>query len=396
MKERLFIGILSLALAAPLAPVFAGRTAFEPSLSFGYSYTDNVQYQDADDSSDQSARLGLALALSHQERWGTLSLSYGTGFSKFDTFDELDNLSHSFSFGLDADRGLRSLGFSAYYTLSQDQGQTESLEDLDLFLTERTTRELYGASLSYGRRLRSERWNWGLSLGASDSSYDDIDDFSTPMSTLQTEDRSSFSGSVSFDRVFTRTTSGGLSYRLLSDDLDLSGDSKAHSLGFTLSHTVSDRVQLAAQLGAYQRSSDTLAEDPSGIQGNVSLQRTYRSVKLGLSARHGASSGGALRGTSLDTSVGISLAPTSAVAGWTWSTAARWGHRDPDEKLSPTVQSVGLSAGTERKLARTLGLRLGGSISDQSGDSISNNGSFYKVSVGLAWYPIGRRRELLP
>src|SRR6185369_4201684 len=108
------------------------------------------------------------------------------------------------------------------------------------------------------------------------------------------------------------------------------------------------------------------------------------STSLSLDAGVAPTSGGALEGTSLDSSVGATLASIEGLR-WSWTASARFAHRDPTDPAEESVSSIGGDFGVEWRPIEKLGLRIGAAYADQSGDEPSLDANYTTATAGLVW-----------
>jgi len=398
-------GLLALALGAFAPSVPAGeRTTFDPKITLSHRYTDNVRIlEDNTASSDASTRLSIGLNLGHEMKNGSLEFNYTTGYIKYQDFDELDHTGHLLSFGLNTSPGRGSLSVSTWFRRSQDQGEPDSLDEADLFLAQRTTRELIRTSVSYRRSVASGRWQWDVGVRGDRSRFEAIADFDSGTALTAVEDRIGYSGRLGFGRTVSPRTSVGVEYRYKEFELDVSQDETVNSFRFTLKHAATRKTAVNVRLGAFDRSQDpnptapTVDLDGTGFSGRVSVIHGFKSYTLAFDAGHSPSSGGARQGTSTDTAVGLSLVPTLesgrvARRRWDWRLWTKYARRDPSDRTAPSIDSIGLGTWLERTFRFPLGLRLGALIVDQSGESAADDGSFYKTNVSLIYRPLANTR----
>lgn len=387
-----WIGLSSLVAGIGVTPLAAQRTVFNPEVSLEQGYTDNVGYNGTDGTSDSVTRLGLLLPVVRTWPTGNFDFSYAPSAERFADTDSLDNEAHRLRFSLRNQPTRRSnLNFDTSFESSQVQGRVASLDGADLVTTARTERDLLRAAFGYGTRI-STRWAWNGNLDYADSSYDLIDDFAPGL--VDVEDRREYGAGLQISRELSTTTSVGVGYRWQRFDLDLSGEETVHSLSATLQRTLSRVMELRAALGGFTSSGDALAapgedDSRSGVQASLGLDRTFRTLRLGLDLSHAPSSGGSLGGTSTDTAFGAALSPTNT-GNWSWSTAARLALRDPAIDGEEDVRSVAFEGSVERYFARMLGMRLRAGQVDQSSDDPARDARYYSATLGLVWYPLGR------
>jgi hypothetical protein len=406
---RLSKGAQSIALSVALSAAVlhpaesAGRTDFVPIVALDQGYTDNVGFVgEADEvSGDYTARLGASFQVDHQIRHGYLLASYATGYTTFRDNSALNHDGHRLRFVAYNNPRLNEFRFEALYRQSQDQGRAEELDDADLFITQRTNRQAYGASVSYYHRFREAKWKLGGYLSADRLEFEVIEGFDTG-TLLPPEDRWSYVGALDFSRALSRRTLLGLIYVHQFFDLDLSGDESVNNVGMTLDYVTSKKSRLYFQIGAYRRDRDRLVEESldrdEGVQGRLQFSRSFKRSELSFIGGRAASSGGSLRGTAVNTFVGVSLGTLSGTK-WQYGGALRFARREPSNPLNSDVSSASASLYMEVLFRETLnnsvGIRINGSYVDQLEDELQdgrNTGSFYTLWLGLRWYPLGPTR----
>lgn len=400
------LSFLVLLAAAPLpASAQERRTTFDPSIFLSQSYTDNVRFVGEEDAdvSDSSTMLVLDLPVRHQLRRGELNFAYTGGRTVYREFDALDFTSHRLRFGVSTTPSrVSDLSFSTYFSKTQEQGNSASVdgEDVNFFLAGRTDRQTYGASLDCGRQM-GPHWRWGATVGASRSEFDPIEDADTN-AILDVQDRDTYSGALSFDRTLSRKWSVGAVYGYRQTRFDADADETTQSLGVRFNQNLGERGSITYEIGGFDRDRDGLDPqaaqdlDDGGIYGGVNLGVTQPvgPVQFGFGAGVRPSSGGALRGTSTNTTVSVSLGP-SMPRNWFWRLTSRFTRRDSSDRTEPDLDTVSLGASIERYLGQSVGIRLSAIWADQSTDEETigaRDGSFYYATLGLVWYPKNRAR----
>lgn len=383
------------------------RTTFEPSIFVSQSYTDNVRFVDDEegrDVSDSSTMVVLQLPVRHQLRRGELNFSYTGGRTVYREFDVLDNTSHRLRSGVSTTPSrLSNLSLSTYFSQTQVQGNSTSVdgEDVDFFLAGRTDRESYGATLAYRHQV-GVRWRWNASVGASRASFDPIEDTDSS-AILDVQDRGTYSGTLGFDRTLFRRWSAGANYGYRQTEFETDGDDETiQSIGVRFTQNLGERGSITYEIGAFERDREGLDNqeagdfDDGGVYGGVNLGITQPvgPVQFSFGAGVRPSSGGALRGTSTNTTVSVSLGP-SRPRNWYWQVTMRFTRRKSSDRTDPDLDTVAWGSSIERYVAQALGIRLSVNGADQSTDEVTDgarNGSFYYATLGLVWYPRGRTR----
>jgi len=397
---------ISIRKAAPLACLLvagaasAQQTLFYPSVTLDAAYSDNVLYAGAANEpvSDGSARVGVVLPLRREWDRGAWNFEYNPSYEKHEDLSQLDHAEHRLATHVSQKAGRSGVfGFGATFTRTQEQGRAWSLESPDLFLTNRTNRHFVSAELGFAQDV-SPRWRWAGGLWAGWYDYSVIEDLSAGVPAAAVEDRNEYRGNVLLSRSLTRASSMGAQYEHRRFDLETGGTEDADLVSITFDHAASRDLTLSAKVGGYTRSVQDPApgapDEPldTGAQGGFTLKRAFRSTTLSLDAGVAPTSGGALEGTSLDSSVGVTLGSIAGLR-WSWTVAARFAHRDPTDPAEENVGSVGGDFDVEWRPTEKLGFRVGAAYADQSGDDPSLDASYTTATAGLVWYPRGYPRE---
>lgn len=386
------------AMFAAVAPaVFAQRTTFNPSITFGYFNAEDVDLVGAADQSDVGFRIATELPVEHQLAKGSIEFRYRPQFEQFNEFSELDNTAHKATLDLSlAPTRLSSFSMRMSYDRGLDQGRAGSERDSDLFLTRRTDRQLAGIEVDYSNRLKGG-WDWRGSVGFSASQFDEIQGFDSGGPSAGVEDRTETEGSFGISRRLARTTSIGARFERREFDLEESGEELAELVSLVVRRELSSRSSLNLAVGAF-RSSGTAARgansDPNdrreGLQGSLALKHSRRHVDLAVFARSGPTDGGASAGTSSNSLIGLSVSgrPSPRLS---WSSAIRYARREPSDAGLETLESVSVTLGTEIRVLRFIGLRLGVNYVDQS-EGTDELKLFSDGGISLVWYPLAGRR----
>jgi hypothetical protein len=387
--------IVLLLLAA--APAAAQETQFDPQISFGLFRTSNVEFV-GDGPSDSGFRLGLVLPVTRPLKNGSLAFSYRTGFQSFDNSSSLNNLSHRLSLVVSKSPTRRSsFGVQAGYTLTQEQGRADSLEEADLFLSQRTEREAANLAFSFTSTIAT-RWEWGLSAGYWDWRFDPIEDFESDTPTTRLEDRSELLGSVTFARILSQTSALGFSLAYRQFDLEFSGEQETQSASLVYRRDLEGRSSLSLSAGGFVSTGKALegiggssSESRSGFQGTLSYGRSLKRMSVSISAGHAPSAGNDRPGTSVNTTLGVSIS-SQLTKRWNWGVFTRYALRDPNARNEPSVASFALGSSAGVRFRSSLSIHLGLNYTDQFGENPADEGSFVGAQVSLVWHPLARTR----
>ena len=404
MTPSSFIRTLAPALGSALLvrSLPAAETMFHPSVTLDAAWSDNVAYAGAADepTSDATARLGVVLPLRTEWASGTWSFEYNPSYEKHQDLEVLDHAEHRLATHLSKKTGRTGVfGVGATFTRTQEQGRAWSLESPDLFLTNRTNRDLISADIGFAQEI-SPRWRWNAGVWGGWYDYAIIEGFDQGIPQAAVEDRNEYRGSVAVSRLMTRASSMGLQFEHRRFDLETGGTEDADLASITFDHAASRELTMSVQVGAFTRSTEGTVANPleespeTGAQGGFSLRRTFTAAILTVDAGMAPTSGGALEGTSTDSSVGFTVASVAGLR-WSWTASARYAYRDPTDPAEDPVNSIGGGAGLEWRPYETLGLRVAATYADQSGDAqgAALDASYTTVGAGLVWYPRGYPRE---
>jgi len=398
---KLVVLAIGLACAVPSA---AQGVKFTSVLWLQQGYTDNVSYVDTDTSgmsersSDYDTLVGVSLDFERSTRKTRQTLRYRFDYRRYDRNSDLDDDSSQldFSAGFRVARGW--LTFQPIYDKTQQQVRSQTVEDQDLFLSERTVRELYGGALSY-RRDRGRRWSWGLRTRVLASRFKDIPD--EAISTTL-EDRDTYEAYVDVNRVATRRTSLRMEYSFQRYELSVSGNEEVHTGTVGIGYSFTDRFGMDFSLGVLRRTDDMPMSPGSTSEtkpvGNVNFRfnedLTLGSIKFRFAAGLSPSAGGALLGTSTNFVAYVEASGLRS-APWSWTVTPRYTRRSSTADLG-AVTVVAVRGNVQRAVTRKLSLNLYTAWSEQQSDNdtVYSSGSFYQAGFGLAWYPAGREKVL--
>lgn len=388
------VAVLALVACLP-EPASAQRTTFRPVITLGAFYIDNVFYVDPEeaggrDTSSTGVLVSVALPLDVKMKRSELSLVYVPRFESFSDFSDLDNLSHRLYLGLNyRPNARRGLVLTSRYVSSADQADPESVEESPLFLTRRVRRDGGTVDLAFTQQLRS-RFGLRMGLGASSWSFEEISGVRQGPPGSQIEDRTDLGASFGLARSFKRGHSLGFSYRYRRFDLDVSGQQDVHGLSLTYGVEIGERSQTSFSMGCFWREGEESGSN-CNLQGTLRLDRTIGRLWLSLAATHVPSSGDVGLGTSTNSVVALSLGGDQ-LTWWNWGLWTRYARRDPDNPGQPKLDTVSVGGSIGRSFSRVVGLRLTGSFADQTSDTGAQEGSYYRVGIGVVLHPLGRAR----
>lgn len=390
---------LLLALGVFASPASAkATTSFDPVISVEERFEDNVQFIATEDAaqSDWSTRIGAVLPWGWQWKKTSASLNYSPMFVRYSEFSTLDHMANRLNFNTNTRFSPRSsLAFRTSARRIQAQGFAGSVEDPDLDLNQRTTRNLGRADLNYERAM-SQRWDWELGGGASVAIYEEIEERQPGDPPPSTENRAEFRVSTAMVREMSRKARFGARYLYSRYDLEYSGTEDIHAVALTASYDVGRRVALSIDLGGFYRTDfgdgdiESEKTSSSDFLGRLQFERTYRRTELTIYARYAPSSGGSRIGTSTNSVAGIQLSSHDTQT-WNWSGAVRYSYRDPTNPLVAAVNTGSVGGYLERALGRKLGLRLRSNL-------VSQENIYFNAGLMLTWYPKARsaRGGLIP
>ena len=385
-----------------VTPALAQKTTFNPSLSVGVGYTNNLNYagEVTEDSGDVSAGLGVRLPLNRGLRNGSVNLSYFGKISLYQTNSDVDNVSHRLHLNY-SHRTRRGSQFraSARYVRTQEQFDSVLLpegikpddpligpgDDVDLSVTERTNRETASVVISYGWRL-GPRWGLGAALNAGRSNFEGGEDV---------ENRKGYGGSLNLSTDLSRRSQLELGYSYTWVQLEESGDEQIQQGSLTYRQQLSRTLRLDTRLGAFAVRSVETGESDTGTFGAIGVQFNDGLVagplRFGFSAGASPSGGGALIGSALNTSVGASMSGVR-VKPLNWGLYATYTYRKPFDSTLATSYSTVLRASVEHTLRRWWSLRFGTSWVTQRSDDPALVAEYARASLSLVAYPLGGTR----
>ena len=389
---------LGIVLLFAAAPADAQKTTFNPSISIGFAYTDNVQYLDqpGPTTGDTAVTAGVVLPLVRLIDQGALRLTYGANRLAYQDEGQFDNTEQRVSFDFfRLNRRQSTWRVTTRYVKSDEQtspilptdivpDQTEGPDDADLSLTSRTDRETIDARVGYDWRIGPA---WGLNVGfaAGESTFSGGTDV---------EDRTWWGPSVSMRNTISRRTSLGAGYNFRRVDLDTGGSEDFQQLDVFFDRGLSRAVQFELHVGGFTRSpedskSETSVFGTANVRFNNGL--TLGPVRLDFLAGVSPSKGGALTGTSLNSTAGFSISGVRTYP-VNWRIGSSYNHRSPFESGEPTTETLRVAAGVEPKISRLMGLRFASSYTEQTSEDPTLEATYTQARLTLVIYPLGRNK----
>ena len=390
------LAIVAIAISAlATGPLVAQTREFTPSIILSQVYTSNIQYLDEDaEVSDSVTTVIVKLPWEWRTKNSVVNLAYTPSVLRYADADSLDRTEHRVNLGFsrNLDRG-SSTTVTTGYTKSQLQGDAQSAEDPDLFISRRTDRTIGRASLTYSRRM-SPRWRWRATAGGSASRFEEISGFDAGGGD-PVEDRMEYRGGFGISRALSRKTHVGGEYGYQVHDLDVTGEETVHTVSATLNHTVSRKLSVEGQIGAFLANGDAARSSPadpdderSGARATFSLSRALRKVSVSATATHVPSAGGSRSGTSTNSVVGLSVTNNQR-RNWSWRGSVRAARRDPTDSAAATLDSLSVGGQVEKRLGRGFAVSANANYIDQNSSNDPDDAAFVSAAVGLVWYPKG-------
>lgn len=396
-------------LPAPVAR--AQETTFNPSVSAGSGYVDPVEFvgTSQDEESDTTLGFGLTLPVTSTRQGRGFQFRYDLEARRYQDNSDLDDTNHRLVFDMrrtnrhDGRWSLRA-GFvdtteQAYApilpTAVVPGSEPGSVDDSDLTITERLRRRTLTAATGYDWRA-GDRWRIGVGIAAFTS---DVSGVSDPDGGIgaegDIEDRDGYGVNLRAERTVSRRTRLGARYAYQYADLEISGEEKFNEFAFTSEHDLSRRFSLGLELGVLRRTVEASNEDDTEVTGNLELAfndgLTAGPVRIDFGFGFGPSPGGALEGTSMNSSASVGFSGVRARP-WNWRTALRFTRRDPFDNALATTDTASAGASVERSISRTVGLRTGASWIDQSSDDPGLDARFLRADLNVIWYPLAGSR----
>lgn len=386
-----------LAAAAILAVPAGAQITFNPGLSLGRGYTDNVVYVETQQDSESSATtsLGLVAPLRLDSPRGSFGVTYDLDLTRYDERSEADNTAHSLR--LDhrwKSRRGAALNVRSTYTRSEEQLASRLLSsepgdpdtgDAFQTVTERTDRDVVTAALGYDWPV-GKRWRLGAGVNGGITR---VDGGST------VEDRDNYGASFRGKRATSPRTDAGWSYVFSHSESPTAGDNDFHNLQLTYDHDFTRRFNLGLRGGVLRVVPET-GEDETratvGLDLRFNDDLTLGPVRFDYTAGVSPSTVGAEIGNSLNTRLSASISGVT-VYPWNWRVTASYLRRDPfDEQISAETETVSARAAVERRVGRTVGARLTTSWADQTSDDSQREASFYSAIISVVVYPLASKR----
>jgi hypothetical protein len=401
VRNRIAVAAFAAGLAwlAGSGVAWAQRDTFNPSVGIGGAYTDNIQIVGNQQDSDSIVDLVADLPWVRETRKHTINLRYRPTVLRYDEYDVLDREEHDLAFNFLNRMSRGRLTVDSRVNFSQRQGDAGSLDESDLFLSQRADRDVYQANVRYSED-RSRRWRWEVMAGGAIRNFDPVEGAPTGGDPSNVnEDRDELITAASLQRNLSRTASLGVEYGYRYFDLEFSGDENSHLLGVVYSKELSRRSEFEVSVGGYfskgeavrDPSDPTSDDERTGFSGRASYTRDYRSFRLQVDASHLPTSGGNSLGTSTNTVIGLTVRST-ADSLWDWRISPRVANRDPSGSDNNRT-SAGLRGMVERAFnrRRDLSIRLDANYVNQSyQNEDQEDRSIFTAALNLLWYPIAR------
>ena len=122
----------------------AGKTIFNPSLGVEAGYNDNLRNSVGETEDDAVAGFTVELPVDREWRTGDLSFDYRLDVLRYDEFTELNRDEHRMFFELESrPNRFTRYRFDTNFRRTQIQGVSTSTDGSDLFLVNRTDRDLF-------------------------------------------------------------------------------------------------------------------------------------------------------------------------------------------------------------------------------------------------------------
>jgi hypothetical protein len=211
------------------------------------------------------------------------------------------------------------------------------------------------------------------------------------------EDRNEYGGlaGLYFDTSPRDRIGGEIAYDIY--DLEETGKENVGLVSFVWNREIGRTVAMDLQVGLFHRdpASEVAApdENDSGVHGLLRLMKTSRRTRTVFFLRNGPSAGGALLGTSTDTTARIAV-EGEINPSWLWSLYAGYAKRDPTDSEQPDIDSTQAGAGLEWRPHQHLGFRLTLDHLERSGVEPEPDASAMTAMLGAVWYPKGPRRPV--
>jgi hypothetical protein len=371
------------------------ETTFNPRLSVGRTYTDNVRYTaEAPEDSDAYTSYSLVLPVTTTTPSSTFVFSYRPVFNQFDDFGDLDHLEHVVDLSANTQVSRTTTvkyGLDFQDTQSQNyplagEGAQESL------LYYRTERRLFGASVGIDRSL-TPNWSGDLSLDVQHVEIDQISDFPAAIPLDELGDRRRVGVAVGGSRKLSGGRSAGFQYGVDSYDVDNRPSEEIHRLRGRFSGQPTRLLAYALSAGASYRSD---REDTSA-EASASVSRTFKRGALSAGVGHQATNAGVVPGGNTSTSASISYGDAGG-DNWSWSVSGRWVDRSSDDPGDADVENVSGGFSVRYRLGdigrgtvvNGMGLRLSARTVSQTSSDTELDASYHKASLAFVTY-FGKR-----
>lgn len=388
-----------LALAGFVAPAAAQETAFHPELFLDQAYNSNMLTQpEGEETSDFITRVGVGLPVHRNWRSGSLSFEYLPSYEWYRDNEDLNHDEHRLRFGVAAAPARRSaLDYDLAWSRTQPQGTIEDAETGDLVLVPRSEQDLVSTSLRFNREF-SQKMSWRAAAEASRTTHTLLEDPAADPTTGGLEDRSQYAGLLGLDRAVSRKDRFGVEARWDLYDLESSGEEDVAQLFLTWTRAVPESYDLSFRVGSFRRESDPgeigppLEEsDESGVTYAASVAKLFPRSRLGVSANHGPSAGGAIVGTSTNTTAALTWAG-SPNPRWDWALNSVYTLREPTNPDVPEIETLGGGGRVEWRPGRRAALRLAASYTERTTDDPTMDASVFVGTLSVVWLPRGPER----
>jgi hypothetical protein len=374
---------------------------FNPYLYLEQTYTDNVRFT-AEGESDTFTRMAAVFPVNYDlRRSGSIFASYQFFLDRFADFKDFDNEGQRFDLGYTVKPDQKSqFRIGGSYLERDDQGLLLSDLTEDLFLTPRLTRKVSRIGAAYRRQL-APTWSGRIGVSYANFDFDKVVDQQDDEVLTSVQSRHGFIYDLGIEKRLSDRTVTGLGYAFNDFILDpvvgdpqfnMEGFEEIHQLYWFLRHTVGPLWRLDTRLGGFDRSgigSDGRPLDRQGATGRFAAFRRFRTTELELFAGYAPTTEELLRGTSTVTTIGAALRDITP-GRWDWRVFTRAGRRNPSNSNEADIDILTVGGEVQWALQRKLTLRFKTLYSDQTSDDTFSDRSFFRASLALYWFPIGR------
>ena len=150
--------VVSLCLVVTAAE--AQKTEFNPGIQLSAGYNSNLGFGGNVNPSDYFRLLQVYLPVYRNTRTQQLLFQYRPRLFRYDEFTQLDRDEHDLSFGLSHRYANRNrLRFEVRWITTQVQGDAASIDDTELFLDQRSDRQLFRGRFDWHQPF-ARRWFW--------------------------------------------------------------------------------------------------------------------------------------------------------------------------------------------------------------------------------------------